>query len=91
MSGSTTPAWVPPALTAPEASRVLRVPGRTLRRYLRAGVVAGTQFDTDYPWVIPTAEVERVAAVLYRVPDWCALANHADDANPHTAPDGDGE
>lgn len=74
------------ALTVRQAAAALAMPERTLRRHLKTGVLKGSQFTRQSPWLIPIAEVERVAALLWVTPDWdAAVAELANDANPANA------
>jgi len=62
-----------PTLTVPEAAAVLGMSERTLRRYLKTGVVSGVQFAHAGRWYVPTTEVQRVAEALGMRPRWKAV------------------
>ena len=50
--------------TIPQASRVRPISVRTLRQYIRDGKVQAVKNETNYQWLIPESEIERLKKEL---------------------------
>lgn len=91
---SSTTGGAPQLFTVRQASAVLGIPERTIRRHLKRGTIQGQQLARQSPWLLPKAEIERVSGILWITPDWEAarlakvaeVAEVAEKANTNSAP-----
>lgn len=62
----------PKVLTVSQASAVLGISERSLRRYLKEEVIMGFQYTYQGHWYVPAAEIQRLCDMHWITPDWSA-------------------